>query len=180
MPTARSNVGQSAGLVSPLRGGGPIRKVSAAFCVIGLLAVGCPVGSPAQNGLPGTPLFSPLHMPLASFDRVPVKKILANPGEYHLRQIRMSGVIRSIQTDVLTQGCGRIYELTTLRLEDETGTIDIFDQGACGGNTSRLRASTLAVGDHVDVLVRVAANRDTESSRGMVEILVIWSELARK
>ncbi len=180
MPDTRSHFGHSPRVFSPLQGSGPIRKVCVAFCVIGLLAVGFPVRSPAQSARSGTPLFGPLDIPLVSFDRIPVEKILANPGEYHLRQIRMGGIIRSVQTEVLTQGCGRVHELTTLTLEDETGTIDVFDQGACGGNTSRLRASTLAAGDRVDLFVRVVANRDTESARGMVEILVIWSGLVRK
>lgn len=154
--------------------------IAATLCVIGLLTAGFPATIPAQDPLPGTPLFGPSNMPLAWFERIPIRKVLANPGDYHLRQIRMTGTIQFAQTIVLTQGCGRPYELTTLTLEDETGTIEVFDQGACGGHTSRLRASTLAVGDSADLVVRVVASKEVESSRTSVEVFVIWIERARK
>jgi len=75
---------------------------------------------------------------------------------------------------------GRRHELTTLAVEDETGPIEVFDQGGCGGNTSRLRASTLAAGDAVDLFVRIVANKEAESSRTSAEVSVIWIESARK
>lgn len=179
MPDTHYRFGASASRRIPVRGRGFL-CIAATLCAIGLLTAGFPARSPAQSALPSTPLFGPLDMPLMSFDLIPIEKILENPSDYHLRQIRMGGVIRSIHTDVLTQGCGRIHELTTFTLEDETGMIEVLDQGVCGGNTSRLRASTLTVGDPVDLFVRIVANKEAESSRTSVEVLVIWIERARK
>lgn len=179
MPDTRSRFGDSPcqRMLVQRRG---LRWITASLCVISLLNAGFPATTRAQDPPPGSPLFGPTNMPLAWFDPIPIRMVLANPGDYHLRQIRMTGTIQSVQTVVLTQGCGRPYELTTLTLEDETGTIEVFDQGACGGNTGRLRASTLAAGDPVDLFVRVVVNKEAESSRTSTEVLVIWIEPARK
>jgi hypothetical protein len=64
-----------------------------------------------------------------------------------------------------------------IALEDEIGVVDIFDQGACGRNTSVLRAPMLAPGDRVDLLVHVVGRM--EGLGGSVEIFAIWIERAR-
>ncbi|MGA6827494.1 hypothetical protein ACO9S2_07745 [Nitrospira sp. NS4] len=179
MPDTRSRFGDSPcqRMLVQKRG---LRWITASLSVISLLNAGFPGTTRAQDQLPGSPLFGPTNMPLAWFDPIPIRMVLANPGDYHLRQIRMTGTSKSVQTVVLPQGCGRPYEPTILRLEGETGTIEVFDQGACGGNTSRLRASTLAAGDPIDLFVRVVANKEAEGSGRSAQVLVIWIGPARK
>ena len=53
----------------------------------------------------------------------------------------------------MTRDCGKPYELTVIALEDESGVVDVLDQGACGRNTSVLRAPMLTGGDRVDLLI---------------------------
>jgi hypothetical protein len=54
--------------------------------------------------------------------------------------------------------------------------MDIFDQGACGRNTSSLRAPTIAVGDRVDLLIHVIGGMGgLESS---LEAFTLWIERA--
>ncbi|MEK7759946.1 MAG: hypothetical protein AAB433_00055 [Nitrospirota bacterium] len=180
MPDTQSGFGRSSRRLNRLSESGLLQIAAAILCVMSLLNAASPTTSRAQGLLPGTPLFGPWNMPLPSFDPVAVGKVLANPGDYHLRQIRMTGTVRAIRTDLLTQGCGRIHELTTFTLEDGTGAIEVFDQGACGGNTSRMRASTLAVGASVDLFVQVVANSEGEQARTSIDVLVIWIQLARQ
>ncbi|HSN04389.1 MAG TPA: hypothetical protein VLS44_05360 [Nitrospira sp.] len=179
MPDTRSRFGDSPCQRMLVQGRG-LRWITASLSVISLLNAGFPATTRAQDPLLGSPLCGPTNMPLAWFDPIPIRMVLANPGDYHLRRIRMTGTIQSAQTVGLPQGCGRPYELTTLTLEDETGTIEVFDQGACGGNTSRLRASMLAAGDPVDLFLRVVVNKEAEGSGTSAQVLVMWIGPARK
>ncbi len=74
----------------------------------------------------------------------------------------------------MTQGCGVPYELTIISLEDESGLMDVLDKGACGRNTSAVRAPTLAAGDRVDLLVHVLGGMD--GLGGSLEAFALWIE----
>jgi hypothetical protein len=115
-----------------------------------------------------------LRIPLLSYNPVPISKLLANPTDYHLREIRIAGTVRAVETHLMTRGCGKRHEVTVISLEDESGAMDVFDQGACGRNTSPVRAPTLVAGDRVDLLVHVVGG--TDGSGGPLEIFTLWIE----
>jgi len=74
----------------------------------------------------------------------------------------------------MTRGCGKPYELTVISLEDESGVVDVLDQGACGRKTSTVRAPMLAGGDHVDLLVQIVGG--TSGPGGSLEVFTLWIE----
>jgi len=92
---------------------------------------------------------------------------------------RIAGTIHTIQTQVMTQGCGVPYELTIISLEDESGLMDVLDKGACGRNTSAVRAPTLAAGDRVDLLVHVLGGTKTDEPGVSPQVFVLWIDRAQ-
>jgi hypothetical protein len=118
-----------------------------------------------------------LKIPLHSYNRVPISKLLSNPTSYHLQEIRIAGTVRTVETQLMTRGCGKPYELTVISLEDESGVVDVLDQGACGRNSSVVRAPTLAAGDRVDLLVHVLGGID--GLGGSLEAFALWIERAQ-
>jgi hypothetical protein len=142
--------------------------------MIGALMIGSPPLSLALDPLPRSPRVGSLRIPLLSYNLVPISKLFSDPTSYHLREIRIAGTIRTVQTEVLTRGCGVPYELTIISLEDDSGLVEVFDKGACGRNRSLVRAPMLAPGDRVDLLVHVAGG--TERLGGSLEVFALWIE----
>ena len=149
------------------------------LAMIGTLMVGGPESSFALDSLPRSPRVGSLRIPLLSYNRVPISKLLSNPTSYHLHEIRIAGTVRIVQTQIKTRGCGKPYELTVISLEDESGVVDVLDQGACGRNTSAVRAPMLTAGDHVDLLVRVYGATETDGLGGSLEVFALWIERAQ-
>jgi len=147
------------------------------LAMIGTLIAGNFEQAVALDPLPRSPRVGSLRIPLISYNRVPISKLLSNPTSYHLREIRIAGTIHTVQTQVMTQGCGVPYELTIISLEDDSGLMDVLDKGACGRNTSALRAPTLAAGDRVDLLVHVVGGMD--GLGGSLEAFALWIERAQ-
>jgi len=147
------------------------------LAMIGTLMVGGPESSFALDSLSRSPRVGSLRIPLHSYNRVPISKLLSNPTSYHLREIRIAGTIHTVQTQVMMQGCGVPYELTIISLEDESRLMDVLDKGACGRNTSAVRAPTLAAGDRVDLLVHVVGEMD--GLGGSLEAFALWIERAQ-
>jgi len=147
------------------------------LAMIGTLMVGDPESSFALDSLPRSPRVGSLRIPLLSYNRVPISKLLSNPTSYHLREVRIAGTVRTVETQIMTRGCGKPYELTVISLEDESGVVDVLDQGACGRNTSAVRAPTLAAGDSVDLLVHVVGGID--GLGGSLEAFTLWIERAQ-
>ena len=145
----------------------------------GTLVVGGPESSSAFESLPRSPRVGSLRIPLLSYNRVPISKLLSDPTSYHLREIRMAGTVRTVKTQLMTRGCGKPYELTVISLEDESGVVEILDQGACGRNTSPLRAPMLAAGDRVDLLVQVIGGMKTDELGDSLEVFALWIERAQ-
>ena len=102
------------------------------LAMIGTLMVGDSESSFALDPLPRSPRVGSLRIPLLSYNRVPISKLLSNSTSYHLREIRIAGTVRTVETQLMTRGCGKPSELTVISLEDESGVVDILDQGACG------------------------------------------------
>lgn len=146
------------------------------IAVTGTLTIGGSQSSFALDPLPRSPRVGSLRIPLLSYNRVPISKLFSDPTNYHLREVRIAGTIRTVQTQVVTRGCGVPYELTILSLEDESGLVEIFDKGACGRNRSAVRAPMLATGDRIDLLVQVIEGTKTDEPAASPEIFVLWIE----
>jgi hypothetical protein len=149
------------------------------LAMIGTLMVGGPESSFALDPLPRSPRVGSLRIPLLSYNRVPISKLLSNPTSYHLQEIRIAGTVRTVETQLITRGCGKPYELTVISLEDESGVVDILDQGACGRNTSAVRAPTLAAGDRVDLLVHVIGGTRTDDPGASPQVFMLWIDRAQ-
>ena len=149
------------------------------LAMIGTMIVGGPESSFALDPLPRSPRVGSAQIPLGSYERIPIGKLLSNPTSYHLHEIRIASTVRIVQTQIKTRGCVGPYELTVISLEDESGVVDVLDQGACGRNTSAVRAPMLAGGDHVDLLVRVFGAPKTDGLGDLLEVFVLWIERAR-
>ena len=117
------------------------------LAMIGTLMVGDPGSSFALDPLSRSSRVGSLQIPLHSYNRVPISRLLSDPASYHLRQIRIAGTIRTVQTQVMTQGCGVPYELTIISLEDESGLMDVLVREPVAGIRARCerRRSPLAI-----------------------------------
>ena len=149
------------------------------FAMIGTLRIGDPQSSFALDPLPRSPRVGSLRIPLLSYNRVPISKLLSDPASYHLREVRIAGTIHTVQTHVMTRGCGVPYELTIISLEDESGLVEVLDKGACGKNRSAVRAPMLALGDRVDLLVHVIGGTKTDEPGASPEVFVLWIDRAQ-
>jgi hypothetical protein len=147
--------------------------------MIGTLIAGNSERAVALDSLPRSPRVGSLRIPLLSYNRVPISKLLSNPTSYHLREIRIAGTVRTVETQLMTRGCGKPYELTVISLEDESGVVDVLDQGACGRNTSAVRAPMLAAGDRVNMLVQVVGGTRTDELGASPEVFVLWVDRAQ-
>ncbi|NOS82815.1 MAG: hypothetical protein E8D46_09485 [Nitrospira sp.] len=144
------------------------------FALIGTVMIVGPGPSFALDPLPRSPRVGSLRIPLLSYNRVPISKLFSDPTSYHLREVRIGGTLRTIETRIMTQGCATPYELTTFSLEDESGTLDVLDKGACGRNRSAVRAPMLTAGDRVDLLVHVVGGTKTDETGVSPEVFVLW------
>jgi hypothetical protein len=144
------------------------------FAMIAMPLIEGPQTSFALDPIPRSPRVGSLRIPLLSYNRVPISKLLSDPTSYHLREIRIAGTVRTIETQLMTRGCGVPYELTIISLEDESGSVDVLDKGACGRNTSVVRTPMLAAGDRVDLLVQVIEGMKTDEPGTSPEVIVLW------
>lgn len=98
-----------------------------------------------------------------------------------MREIRLTGTVSAIQTETITNRliCGRAHERTTLSVEDESGQIEVIDQGACGRNLSRLKAPTLQVGQQIDLLIQIIIPTGSGVSGSSLEAIIHFVDLVR-
>jgi len=98
-----------------------------------------------------------------------------------MREIRLTGTVAAIQTEVITnlRICGRAHERTTLTLEDDSGQIEVIDQGACGKNVSSLKVSMLKTGQQVDLLVLIIIPTRSEGSGLALETTISFLDVVR-
>ena len=120
---------------------------------------------------------SSVRLYVASFERIPIATILAHPDRYQMRDIRIAGTVMAMQTETITNRliCGRAHELTTLLVADESGQIEVIDQGACGRNQSSLKAPMLKEGQQIDLLVLL--NTPTRSDASAIEATIRFLDL---
>lgn len=123
-----------------------------------------------------------LRIPLASYKRIPIGTVLAHPDRFHMREQRLTGIVTATQTETITNRliCGRAHERTTLMVEDESGQIEIIDQGTCGRNLSVLKAPMVKVGEQIDLLVLIMVTTNRESRETALEATIRFLDRARQ
>lgn len=148
------------------------------FIVIGFL---CIQREAATEDFPRSSRIGPFRIPLTSYERIPIGTLLAHPDRYQMREIRLTGTVTSIQTELITNRliCGRAHERTTLTVEDDSGRIEIVDQGACGRNISALKAPMVKVGEQIDLLVLITVTMNPESRETALETTIRFLDSAR-
>lgn len=122
-----------------------------------------------------------LKIPLVSRERIPISRILAYPDQYQMREIRVTGIVMAIQTETITNRfvCGRAYERTTLTVENDSGRIEVIDEGACGKNVGVLKATMLKVGQSIDLLVQILIPTGLGTPSSSIEATIRYIDLAR-
>ncbi len=137
--------------------------------------------SAASDDLPRSSRVGPLRLPLVSYERIAIATVLAHPDRYQMKEIRLSGTVTAIQTETVTNRliCGLVHERTTLMIEDDSGQIEVIDQGACGRNVSSLKAATLKVGQQIDLLVLIMFAKYADRSKASLEATIRFLDFIR-
>lgn len=96
-----------------------------------------PQSEAVSDDLPRSPRVGALRLTLVSYERIAIATVSAHPDRYQMKEIRLSGTVTAIQTETVTNRtiCGLTHERTSLTVEDDSGQIEIIDQGACGRNS---------------------------------------------
>jgi hypothetical protein len=125
---------------------------------------------------------SSVRISVASYERIPISRLLARPDHYQMRDIRITGTVLAMQTEIIPNRmiCGSAHERTTLLIEDDSGQIEILDQGACGKNVGALKAPMLKTGQRIDLLVHISIPTSSGSSGSSVETTIRYIDLARE
>ncbi len=73
-------------------------------------------------------------------DLIPVATVLVDPSEYHLKAVMLHGITRDVTPlpayQLKNALCWGGY---TFKLEDKTGSIEVFVRGICGGSINPQR-----------------------------------------
>jgi hypothetical protein len=98
-----------------------------------------------------------------------------------MRDIRITGTVLAIQTETIPNRmiCGSPHERTTLLIEDDSGQIEILDQGACGKNVGALKAPMLKTGQQINLLVQIMIPTSSGIPDSSVEATIRYIDLAR-
>lgn len=88
---------------------------------------------------------------------IPIRSIIADPQSFHLRAVRLQGIIQTLERIPRAGGCG-LYDAYHFVLDDQTGQLTISDFGACRGLSPVKPAMTdFAAGDNVEVIIIISA-----------------------
>jgi hypothetical protein len=122
-----------------------------------------------------------MRMSITSYERIPVATALTHPDRYQMRDVRITGTIIAIQTETVPNRmiCGSPHERTTLTLEDDSGQIEVIDQGACGKNVGALKAPMLKAGQPINLLVQIMTPISPGRSGSSVEATIRYIEPVR-
>lgn len=136
----------------------------------------------AFDDFPYSSRVGPQRIPITSYERIPIEKVLTHPDQYQMRVIRLAGTVTAIQTEVVNNRltCVLPHERTTLTLEDDSGQIEVIDQEACGWNRSRLKAPMLKVGQQINLLVRINIPTSSGTASPSVETTIRYIDRARE
>jgi hypothetical protein len=135
----------------------------------------------ASDVLSQSPRVGTLRIPLVSYELIPIATVLAHPERYQMREIRLTGIVTMIQTETVTNKliCGRVHERTVFTVKDDSGQIEIIDQGACGRNVSSLKVPLLNVGQQINLLVLIILAKYADQSEPSLEVTIRFLDLIR-
>jgi hypothetical protein len=141
----------------------------------------CLQSGSTSDDLPRSSRVGPLGVPLISYERIPIATVLAHPDQYQMREIRLTGSVTAIQIETIMNPliCGRAHERTTFMMEDDSGKLEVIDQGACGRNVSSLKAPMLKIGQLIDLLVLIVLARKTDQPEMSLEVTLRFLETSR-
>ena len=147
--------------------------------LIGLLEL--PAAGASDSLAPSSSRIGFLRMSLTSHERIPIATLLAHPDRYQMREIRISGTVMAVQTEIIANRmiCGSPHERTTLMVEDDSGQIEIIEHGACGKNIGALKAPMLKRGQQIDLLVHITLPTAPGTSSPPVDATIRYIDLAR-
>ena len=100
------------------------------------------------------PIAQALALDPREADLVPIGTVFADPQHYNLKSVRFQGTITGITILPLQGGCGTVdgYQI---QFADETGDIQIVDQGWCllgaKGSPPILTLTPAKIGDRISV-----------------------------
>lgn len=123
-----------------------------------------------------------VRMSISTYERIPIAALSAHPDRYQMRDVRITGTITATQTDTISNRmiCGSPHERTMLTLEDESGQIEVIDQGACGKNVGALKAPMVKTGQEVSLLVQIMVPANTGTPGLPVETTIRYIEPVRE
>ena len=103
---------------------------------------------------------------------VPIRKVLADPGDYHLTKVTLTGTVSQVEPlEPYPLPSGAVcYGAFTFTLQDATGSLPIAVLGICG--TPVYRPPTLSDGDRVRVHVHIQAPGTSGYFRSELDVRV--------
>lgn len=136
----------------------------------------------ASDTLRQSPRVGGLRIPLASYERIPIGTVLAHADRYQMREIRITGTVTALQTEIITNRmiCGFAHEQTTLTIEDDSGQIELVERGACGKNFGQFKAPMLHMGQQIHLLVLINITNALGTPGRSVEATIRYIDLARE
>lgn len=113
---------------------------------------------------------------------IPIRTIIADPQAFHLRAVRLQGIVQTLERIPGAGGC-RQFDAYHFILDDQTGRLTISDFGACHGRQPVKPLMTeFAVGDKVEVIIIISnlpsPNFESYSLEGTLRWVKRISELA--
>lgn len=90
-------------------------------------------------------------------DLVSVGAVLGDPQLYNLHRVRFHGLVTHVTTLPNQGGCGK-FDAYLFHLEDETGSIEVFDTGWCteeGSVAPLLAVSPVQAGDKISIATTI-------------------------
>ena len=158
-----------------------LRRAGLLALLVAVMELICFQSAMASDELRQSSRVGALRIPLTSYERIPIGTVLAHPDRYQMREIRLSGTVMTIQTETITNRmiCGLVHERTTLTVEDDSGQIEVIDQGACGKNVGALKAPMLKLGQPIDLLVRIMTPTSAGTPVSSVEATIRYIDRAR-
>ncbi len=92
-----------------------------------------------------------------------------------------SAPITAAQTETITNRmtCGSAHERTMLLLADDSGPIEVIDQGACGKNVSALKTPIVKVGEQINLPVHIMVTKNPELREAVSETTIRFLDRVR-
>lgn len=125
---------------------------------------------------------SSVRMSVTSYERIPIATLLAHPDRYQMRDVHITGTVIALQVDTIPNRmiCGSPHEQTVLTLEDDSGQIEVIDQGVCGKNVGGIKAPMLKTGQQVNLLVQIMIPANNGTPGLPVETSIRYIDLVRE